>query len=82
MCGNIGSKQRARIMSKIDNQGVCHQCHTWNRCSVLCSHHVLHAGDQDMWLGVKPGFYCRRRAEQVALDPLCVQVVFSPPCLL
>lgn len=83
VCGNMASKQRACTVSKVDNLGVYHYCHTWNKCSVLCSHHcVLHAGDRDTWLGVKPGFYCCRRPEQVALEPHCVQVGFSPPCLL
>lgn len=83
VCGNIASKQRACVASKVNYPGVCHQCHTWNKCSVLCSCHcVLHAGDQDTWLGVKLGFYCCRRPKQVAFDPLCVQAGFSPPCLL
>lgn len=79
VCGKLTSKQIAHIVSKVDNPGVCHQCHAWNKCRVLCSHHrLLHAGDQDTWLGVKLGFYCCRRPEQVSLDPLCVQAGFFP----
>lgn len=83
VCGYVASKQRPRIVRKVNNRGVCHQCHTWNKCSVLCSYqHALHAGDQDTWLGIKLGFHCYRRPKQVALDPLCVQVGFFPLCLL
>lgn len=83
VCSNIASKQRTRRVSKVGNSRVRHQCHTQNKCSVLCScHHILHTEDQHTWLGVNPSFYCCRRPVPVAWDPLCLQAVFCPPCLL